>query len=142
MTAPEMAALVAGIGVLMMTFAVFQIASTALLDSRLRVFVRRRGVVVQQTSVRRARKESRVAFVEMINKKLRQANYARKLQGDLIRAGVELQASRFLTIQAIAAAATFLVVWLFAGTVPDLKGFLSLILAVPAAMIAWYVPLL
>jgi tight adherence protein B len=142
MTAPDMAALVAGIGVLMMTFAVFQIASTALLDSRMRVFVRRRGVVIQPTSVRRARKESRVAFVEMVNKKLRQANYARKLQGDLIRAGVELQASRFLTIQAMAAAVTFLVVWFFAGNVPDLKGFLTLILAVPAALIAWYVPLL
>ena len=36
------------------------------------------------------------------------------------------------------AAVTFLAVWFFAGTVPDLKGFLSLILAVPAAMIAWY----
>src|SRR5262245_34781982 len=111
MTAPEMAALVAGVGVLMMTFAVFQIASTMLLDSRLRLFVRRRGVVVQTTTVRRARKESRVAFVEMINRKLRQANYSKKLQGDLIRAGVELQASRFLTIQAMAAAVTYLAVW-------------------------------
>jgi tight adherence protein B len=142
MTGPEMAALVAGVGILMMTFGVFQIASSALLDSRLRIFVRRRGVVVQQTSVRRSRKESRVAFVEMINKKLRQANYGKKLQDDLVRAGVELQAARFLAIQLIAAAATFLVVWYFAGRVPDLRGFLSLVVAIPAAGIAWYVPLL
>lgn len=140
MTAPEMAALVAGAGILMMTFGIFQIASSALLDNRLRIFVRRRGVVVQPTSVRRARNESRVAFVEMINKKLRQANYGKKLQADLIRAGVEMQAGRFLAIQLIAAAAAFLVVWLFAGTVPDLKGLMSLIVAIPAAAIAWYVP--
>src|SRR5215216_2090693 len=139
MNAPEMAALVAGAGILMMTFGIFQIASSMLLDNRLRIFVRRRGVVVQQASVRRARKESRVAFVEMINKKLRQANYGKKLQADLIRAGVEMQAGRFLAIQLIAAAATFLAVWSFAGTVPDLKGFLSLIVAIPAAGIAWYV---
>ena len=140
MTGPEIAALVAGAGILMMTFGVFQIASHALLDNRLRIFVQRRGVVVQPASVRRARKESRVAFVEMINKRLRQANYGRKLQADLVRAGVEMQASRFVAIQVIAATATFLLVWFFAGTVPDLKGFPSLVLAVPAAAIAWYVP--
>ena len=142
MTAPEMAALVAGAGILMMTFGIFQIASSALLDNRLRIFVRRRGIVVQPTSVRRARKESRVAFVEMINKKLRQANHGKKLQEDLIRAGVEMQAGRFLAIQLIAAAGAFLAVWLFAGTVPDLKGSMSLVVAIPAAAIAWYVPLL
>jgi tight adherence protein B len=42
----------------------------------------------------------------------------------------------------MAAAVTFLMVWFFAETVPDLKGFLSLVVAMPAAMIAWYVPLL
>lgn len=120
MTGPEMAALVAGVGILMMTFGVFQIASAALLDSRLRVFVRRRGVVVQPTSVRRARKESKVALVETINKKLRQANYGKKLQHTLIQAGVEMQAARFLTIQVIAAAGAFLVVWSFADTVPGI----------------------
>lgn len=142
MTGPEMAALVAGVGILMMTFSVFQIASAALLDNRLRVFVRRRGVVVPTTTVRRARKESRVAFVEMINKKLRQANYGRKLQMELVRAGVEMVAARFVVIQVVGAAVAFLAVWFFAGTVPDLKGFLSLVLASLAAMIAWYVPLL
>jgi tight adherence protein B len=140
MTAPEMAALVAGTGILMMTFAVFQIASHALLDNRLRIFVRRRGLVVQPTSVRRARNESKVAFVEQLNRKLRQANFGRRLQADLVRAGVDLQASRFLVIQLIGATAAFLVVWYFAETVPDLKGIASLIVAVPAFAIAWYVP--
>src|SRR5690606_13069957 len=72
--------------------------------------------------------------------RLRQANYARRLQEDLVRAGVDLQASRFLIIQGIAATTTFLAVWYFAGTVPDLKGFLSLVVAIPAFVIAWYVP--
>ena len=142
MTAPDMAALVAGAGILMMTFAVFQIASHALLDNRLRVFVQRRGVVVAPTtSVRRARKESKVALVEQVNRKLRQANYSKRLQLQLIRAGVDLQASRFLVIQLIAATSTFLVTWMFADTVPDLKGILSLVVAIPAAVIAWYVPM-
>src|SRR4051794_40811102 len=132
MTPPEMAALVAGTGILMMTFAVFQIASHALLDNRLRIFVRRRGVVVPTTTVRRTRKESKVALVEQVNRKLRQANYGKRLQADLVRAGLELQASRFVVIQVIAASTTFLVVWFFAGRVEDLKGFASLIVAMPA----------
>ena len=142
MTGAEMAALVAGVGILMMTFGVFQVASAALLDNRLRVFVRRRGVVVPTTTVRRARKESRVAFVETINKKLRQADYGKKIQMDLIRAGVEMVAARFVVIQVVGAAVAFLAVWFFAGTIEDLKGFLSLVLALAAAAIAWYVPLL
>ena len=85
MAPPEMAALVAGIGVLMMTFAMFQIASHALLDNRLRVFVRRRGVAMQPTSVRRPSKESKVAFVEQLNRKLRQANYGKRLQAAIAR---------------------------------------------------------
>jgi len=140
MSAPEMAALVAGVGVLMLTFGVFQIASQALLDSRLRIFVRRREVVVPQASVRRARTESRVALVETINKRLRQANYSRKLELDLVRAGLDIQASRFLVIQGIAATIAALAVWRFAGTLPDLKGVAAIIVALPAFAIAWYVP--
>jgi tight adherence protein B len=139
MTSPELAALVAGIGILMLTFATFQIASQALLDNRMRVFVRR-GAVPIPVSVRRNRNESRVAFVEQWNKRLRQANYSRRVQFDLIRAGVEIQASRFLLFQFMGVAAAFLVVWYFAGNVPDLKGVASLIVAIPAAAIAWYVP--
>ena len=45
-----------------------------------------------------------------------------------------MQASRFIVIQVIAAAAAFLVVWFAAGMVPDLKGIGSLIVAVPAAV--------
>jgi tight adherence protein B len=140
MTSADMAALVAGSGVLMMAFAVFQIASHMLLDNRLRVFVRRRGMVVRPASVRREHKESKVALVEQLNRKLRQANYGRRLQADLVRAGVEMRASRFLTVQTIAATTAFLLVWYFAGKVPDLKGTASLIVAVPACAIAWYVP--
>jgi tight adherence protein B len=142
MNAPEMAALVAGMGLLLMTFGVFQIASSMLLENRLRIFVRRRGVVVQPTSVRLQRKESSVALVEQINRKLRQADYSKRIQQQLTQAGVDLHASRFIVIQAIAAAAAFLVVWFAAGMVPDLKGIGSLIVAVPVAFIAWWVPII
>ena len=65
MTGPEMAALVAGVGILMMTFGVFQIASHACC-STIACGCSSGGAAwwSQQTSVRRARKESRVAFVE------------------------------------------------------------------------------
>ena len=61
MTGAELAALVAGTGVLMLAFAAFNIASHSLLDSRLRIFVRRAPVVVP-ASVRKPHKESSVAW--------------------------------------------------------------------------------
>jgi tight adherence protein B len=139
MSSPELAALVAGLGVLLLSFAAFQIASHAVMDNRLRVFVRR-GAVPVPVSVRRARKESKVAFVEQWNKKLRQASYSKRLQAELVRAGVEMQDSRFVIVQLMGAAITFLTVWYFAGTVPDLKGMIALLLAVIAMAIAWYIP--
>src|SRR4051812_30630428 len=126
MTAAELAALVAGIGVLMLAFAAYHVASHSLLDSRMRIFVQRSPVMAPLTVVRKPRKESKLAIVEQWNKKLRQASYARRIQQRMVRAGVEMQASRFIVIQAIAAAFAFMVVWFFAGTVPDLKGFASL----------------
>jgi tight adherence protein B len=141
-TQPEIAALIAGTGVLMMTFAVFQIATQALLDGRLRTFVRRGAVTIPVVSVRRPKKASRVAWVEDVNRKLRQANYSKELQKRLVRAGVDMQASRFIVIQAIGAATAFIVVWYLAGMVPELKGIGSLLVAIPVVPIAWFVPLL
>jgi tight adherence protein B len=140
MSSADLAAVIAGGGILMMTFAVFQLASQAFLNTRLRVFVRRGANVQQLVSVRRARKESRLAWIEQLNRRLRSANYAKKLQGNLVRAGVDMQASRFIVVQMIGAAVAFLAVWYFAGQVPDLKGIGSLALAIPAMAIAWYVP--
>lgn len=142
MTQPEIAALIAGTGILMMTFAVFQIATQALLDSRLRIFVRRGSISAPVVSVRRAKKSSRVVWVEDINRKLRQANYSKELQKRLVRGGVDMQASRFLVIQTIGATAAFIVVWSLAGRIPDLKGVGSLIVAVAVVPIAWFVPLI
>src|SRR5215207_6555516 len=139
MTGAELAALVAGTGVLMLAFAAFNIASHSLLDSRLRIFVRRAPVVVP-VSVRRPRKESSVAWVEQWNKRLRQGNYARRVQLQLTRAGLEMQASRWIVIQVIAAAMAFLVVWFFTSGVPDLKGFPALALGSLALVVAWYIP--
>ena len=100
MSQPELVALLAGMSVLVVTFAAAQIAASAALQHRLRVFVRR-DPVMAPTSVRRQRQQSRVAFVEQMNRRLRRANFAKKLQEDLIRAGVEMQASRFILIQVI-----------------------------------------
>jgi tight adherence protein B len=126
----------------MMTFAVFQIATQALLDSRLRTFVQRGSVSQPVVSVRRSKKQSRVVWVEDINRRLRQADYSKQLQIRLVRAGVDMQASRFLVIQIIAAFVTFILVWYFAGMIPELRGFGALIVALPALPIAWFVPLI
>src|SRR4026209_618672 len=111
MTGAELAALVAGTGVLMPAFAAFNIARHSLLDSRLRIFVRRAPVAVA-VSVRRPRKESKLVVIAAWNKKLRQWNYARRLQLSLVRAGLEMQASRFIVIQVIAATSALLAIWL------------------------------
>ena len=139
MTGAELAALVAGTGVLMLAFAAFQVASHSLLDSRLKIFVRRSPVVVP-VSVRKPRKESSVAWVEQWNKRLRQGNYARRVQTQLIRAGLEMQASRWIVIQVMGAAMAFLVVWFFISGVPDLKGFPALALGALALAVAWCIP--
>jgi tight adherence protein B len=141
MTGADLAALVAGIGVLLMAFATFQFASQALLDGRMRVFVRR-GFVPKPAAVRRTQKVSRVAFVEDMNRRLRQANYAKRVQKDLIRAGLDMQASRFLVIQGIIAGIAFMGVWYGTGLVPDLKGFLSLLLALVCGVAFWFIPTL
>src|SRR4051794_38880786 len=125
MNAADLAALIAGIGVLMLGFAAYQVASHSLLDSRMRIFVRRTPVIAPG-SVLRPRKQSKAALVEELNKKLRQASYARRIQARMVRAGVEMQASRFIIIQAMAGAVAFMVVWFFTGNIPDLRGFPSL----------------
>jgi tight adherence protein B len=140
MTAADLAALIAGMGVLMLAFAAYHVASHSLLDSRMRIFVQRAPVISPMTMVRKPRRESKVAIVEQWNKKLRQGSYAKRVQINLVRAGIEMQASRFIMIQAMAATMAFMIVWFAASTVPDLKGFASLGLGGTAAMIAWYVP--
>src|SRR5438128_1681168 len=117
MTQPEIAALIAGAGVLMMTFAVFQIATQALLDGRLRTFVQRGSISQPVVSVRRAKKLSRIVWVEDLNRRLRQADYSKQLQMQLVRAGIDMQASRFMVIQVIGATIGFIVVWFMAGTI-------------------------
>jgi tight adherence protein B len=139
MTGAEIAALIAGTGVLMLAFAAFDVASHSLLDSRMRIFVRR-APVVAPVSVRKPRKQSNVAWVEQWNKRLRQGNYARRIQMGLTRAGLDMQASRWIVIQVIGAATAFLVAWFFINSVPDLKGFIALGLGGLAFVVAWYIP--
>src|SRR5437016_4967586 len=98
MSQPELVALLAGVSVLVMTIAVAQIKAGSALQTRLRVFVRR-DPIITPTSVRRERQQSRLAIVVGVNRRLRQANFARKLQKDLVRAGVDMLASRFIVLQ-------------------------------------------
>jgi tight adherence protein B len=140
MSQPELVALLAGVSVLLMTFAVAQIAAGSALQARLRIFVRR-DPIIPAASVRRQRKQSRVAMVEGINRRLRRANFAKKLQKDLVRAGIDMLASRFILIQVAVAALTFLVTYYVTGSIPDLEGIASLVISGIAGVIAWFVPI-
>jgi tight adherence protein B len=142
MSGADIAALSAGIGVLIMSFAAFQIVGQELMARRMRLFVKSRGAVVQQqVSLRRTQKRSKVALFESWNKQLRQADYGKKLQMDLIRAGLDMQASRFVAIQMIVALAALLAAWYAANTLPDLKGIGAMVVSAPVLAIAWYLPL-
>jgi tight adherence protein B len=136
----ELVALLAGMSVLLLTFAAGQFAANSELQRRLRVFVRQEPIA-QPTSLRRQQRTSRVAFVEEMNRRLRRANFAVKLQKDLIRAGVEMQAGRFILIQVMTVATTFLAVYILADRVPDLSGIWSIVLALGAGGFSWYIPL-
>ncbi len=140
MSQPELVALLAGVSVLLMTFAVAQIVASSALQARLRIFVRR-DPIVAPTSVRRQSKQSRVAIVEGINRRLRRANFAKKLQKDLVRAGINMLASRFIVIQVGTAAFAFLVVYYVAASIPDLKGIIALVIAGLSGVLAWFIPL-
>src|SRR4051794_11660049 len=113
MTGADIAALSAGIGVLIMSFAVFQIVGQEMMARRMRLFVKRGQVVQQQVSLRKKAKVSRVAVIEDWNRKLRQANYGKRLQLQLVRAGLDMQASRFVVIQLIVALTAAIVTWYF-----------------------------
>lgn len=140
MEQPELVALLAGMSVLLMTFAAAQIAANSALQSRLRIFVRR-DPIVAPASVRRPRHQSKVAFIEQMNRRLRRANFTKNLQKDLIRAGVTMQASRFILLQVMVISMFFLVTYLLAERVPDLKGIVSIVLALGAAGFSWFIPL-
>jgi tight adherence protein B len=84
---------------------------------------------------------SRVVLVEQMNRRLRRANFARKLQGDLIRAGLGIQASRFILLQVMIITLVFLGIYGLAERVEDLKGLIAVILALGAAGFSWHIPL-
>src|SRR5437773_3341952 len=137
MEQPDLVALLAGVSVLLVTFAVAQIATSSALQTRLKVFVRR-DPVIMPTSVRRQQKQSRLAMVEAINRRLRKANFAKKLQKDLTRAGLDMQASRFILLQGMIAGVVFVAVYFVASTVKDLEGLGALLIAGAAAVLAWF----
>lgn len=140
MTAADWASLIAGTGLLLMAVATFSFVTQAAMESRLRVFVRR-GPIAQPMSLRRAKKESRVLFVEQLNQKLRKANFGKKLQHDLVRAGLHVEASRFMLIQISITGTAFLLVWYLADSIPDFEGFGAVLIGALAAGMAWFIPM-
>src|SRR3954467_479007 len=140
MEAPELVALLAGVSVLLVMFAVAQIATSSALQTRLKLFVRRDPIIMPAT-VRRQQKQSRLAAVDAFNRRLRKANFAKKLQKDLIRAGVDMQASRFIMLQVAIAGVTFVGVYFVLDTIKDLEGMGSLLIASAVAVLAWFIPM-
>ena len=138
LTAAELSALLAGTAILLVALGLSQVTTQAALDSRLRTFVRRESVPVQ-VSLLRVRDERHPAIVERMNRRLRQASLAKRLQADLIRAGIDMPASRFLLFQGVGAAlALWLTSTIMGGKLED--PFLGLGLGVAAGVGAWMLP--
>lgn len=140
MTAPELVALLAGLSVLFLTFAATQIAGQMAMGARMRVFVQRRPAAVP-VSVRRARNESSVPLIEQFNRRLRQANFGKRIQSDLVRAGIDMPASRFLLLQGILAGVALAGIMWWVNSIPDLKGITAMVAGIAAGIAFWHIPL-
>ena len=110
----ELSALLAGAAILVIALGLSQVTTQAAMESRLRTFVRRESVPVP-VSLLRAREERHPALIDRMNRRLRQASLAKRLQADLIRAGIDMPASRFLLFQAAASATALWLTSFFLG---------------------------
>ncbi len=104
-----------GISALLLCFALAQLASRRLTVRRLDTFVRTHAYVPVPTIRRQQQDEPHAAILERMGRRLTRASLARKLQAQLVRAGLDLPASRFLMVQfglviVLAAAAYFVMV--------------------------------
>lgn len=139
LTAAELSALLAGVAVLLIAIAASRMTTQAAYESRLRTFVQRDPTSVQ-VSVHRARNDdNQPAIVDRMNRRLRRASMAKKIQEDLIRAGIDMPASRFLMIQAAGAAASLWLASVFVSAKAD-DAFIGLIAGVGAGVAAWMLP--
>ena len=134
----ELSALLAGAAVLLLAIGFAQVTNQAALDGRLRTFVRRESAPVAP-SLMRAREERHPAIVDRMNRRLRQASLAKRLQADLVRAGIDMPASRFLLLQGAAAATTIWLTSLFLGAKLGDPTF-GLGLGVAAGVGVWMIP--
>ncbi|MCC6175034.1 MAG: type II secretion system F family protein [Chloroflexi bacterium] len=141
MTAIELVAILAGTSVLLLAFAVYQVSVHSALELRLRVFVKR-DPIATPVAVMLPKKESSVPLVERMNKRLRRANFARKLQQRLVRAGIRIAASQFVLLQTMASSIGFLAVMVGSSFIPDLDVLLGLGLAGGGAAAGWYIPMM
>jgi tight adherence protein B len=138
LSAAELSALLAGAAILLIAMGLSQVTTQAAMDSRLRTFVRRESTPIP-VSLLRAHEERHPAIVERMNRRLRQASLAKRLQADLIRAGIDLPASRFLLLQGAAAASTLWLVSLFLSAKLGDPMF-GLGLGVAAGIAVWMAP--
>ena len=134
----EVSALLAGTAILLVALGLSQVTTQAALDSRLRTFVRRESMPVTP-SVLRARDQRQPAIVERMNRRLRSASLAKRLQTDLIRAGIDLPASRFLLFQGIGAATSLWLTSVVMGAKLQ-EPLTGLGLGVAAAVAVWMLP--
>jgi len=135
----EAAAILAGMGVLLIGFAITHAYGRYELATRLDTFVGRH-THVPAPPVKRQHDEPHPAIVMRMNRRLRHASFARRLQWQLIRAGVDMPASRFLVLQGLAAGVGFLLGYVVAGNYLDMNGIDGLGVGALGAVAAGYLP--
>lgn len=94
----EVAAVMGGVSALFLCFALVQVAARRMLTARLDTFVKRHAYTPAPT-IRRQSEEPQAAIIQRMNRRLRRASLARQLQAQLVRAGIDMPASRFLVAQ-------------------------------------------
>ena len=134
----ELAAVLAGLGVLLASFAVGGMVVRAQTAARLSAFVRLTPTTAP--TVRLQREEAKLAIIERMNHRLRRASLTRRRQLQLIRAGINIPAGRFLVLQACGAAFACLAAQFGAATYAQVGRVEALVAAALAAGAGWFLP--
>jgi len=138
LSAAELSSILAGSAILLVALALGRSRSRVAMDARLRTYVRREATPVA-VSLLRVRDEHHSAFVERLNRRLRQLSLAKRLHDKLTQAGIEAPAGRILMFQGIGAALAF---WLASllGSAKLGEPLLGLAAGGAAAVAAWMLP--
>jgi tight adherence protein B len=138
--AVEAIAMLAALGILFISLGAARVAARAERSARLHTFVRRNAVTAApDATFVRPKADAQGPLVERLNHRLRQASLGRRVQAQLVRAGIDMPASRFLVFQGIATAAASLAVLVAAGRA-ELGEVERLGASAAAAFVGWLVP--